>query len=245
MAAVTTELLADRQVSQSHPVRRGRWLLVAVSGLLLAGVLVGFAKTFFLRSQFNVPPIPPYLYVHGVVLTTWFVLVFAQTCLVAAHRTNLHRRLGIVAVVVAGLIIPISAFVIAHVAQRAQGAINPLLRLEVVGDLLSLVWFGGFVAAAVYFRRQPDVHKRLMIASCFTIYGPVFARFELVYGLPVPPPVVIPLGLVVLGSYDLIVARRLHRATVWIALLWIGGLLPVLGGLIASGAADSIIRAFK
>ena len=208
-------------------------------------ILVGFAKTFFLRSQFNVPPIPPYLYVHGVVLTTWFVLVFAQTCLVAAHRTNLHRRLGIAAVVVAGLIIPISAFVIAHVAQRAQGAINPLLRLEVVGDLLSLVWFGGFVAAAVYFRRQPDVHKRLMIASCFTIYGPVFARFELVYGLPVPPPVVIPLGLVVLGSYDLVVARRLHRATVWIALLWIGGLLPVLGGLIASGAADSIIRAFK
>ena len=127
----------------------------------------------------------------------------------------------------------------------SAGGDQSLLRLEVVGDLLSLVWFGGFVAAAVYFRRRPDVHKRLMIASCFTIYGPVFARFELVYGLPVPPPVVIPLGLVVLGSYDLVVARRLHRATVWIALLWIGGLLPVLGGLIASGAADSIIRAFK
>ena len=107
--------------------------------------------------------------------------------------------------------------------------ITPLLRLEVVGDLLILVWFAGFVAAGVYFRRRPDVHKRLMVASCFTIYGPVIARLELVYGLPVPPPAVIPLGLLTLATYDVVVVRRLQRATVWIALLWVGGLLPLLG----------------
>jgi hypothetical protein len=177
-----------------------RWFFPVVSSLLFAGILVGFAKTFFLRSQFNVPPIPPYLYVHGSVLTTWFFLVLAQTSLVAAHRTDLHRRLGIVVVVVGVLIIPISAFVVVHAAQRTHGAITPLLRLEVVGDLLSLVWFAGFVAAGVYFRRRPDAHKRLMIASCFTIYGPVFARFNELYGLPVPPPVAVPLALVTLGA---------------------------------------------
>jgi hypothetical protein len=165
---------------------------------LLAGVLIGFAKTFFLRSQFDVPLIPTYLYVHGVVLTTWFVLVVAQTFLVAAHRVQLHRQLGVVAIVVAISIIPISAFVVVHAAQRTHGAITPHLQLEVVGDLLTLVWFAGFVAAGVYFRRQPDVHKRLMMASCFTIYGPVFARFSGVYGLPVPPPVVVPLAVVTL-----------------------------------------------
>jgi hypothetical protein len=101
------------------------------------------------------------------------------------------------------------------------------------------------VVAGVYFRRRPDVHKRFMVASCFTIYGPVFARFQSVYGLPMPTPAVIPLGLVVLGTYDLIAARRLHRATAWIALLWIGGLLPLLGALIVSGAADKIIDALR
>ena len=222
-----------------------RWFFPVVSSLLLAGVVVGFAKTFFLRSQFNVPPIPPYLYVHGLVLTTWFVLVLAQTCLVAAHRTDLHRRLGIVAVVDAVLIIPISAFVVVRAAQRTHGAITPLLRLEVVGDLLSLVWFAGFVAAGVYFRRRPAVHKRLMIAACFTIYGPVFVRFNSVYGLPVPPPVVVPLALVALATYDLVVARRLHRATVWIAFLLVAVLLPLLGLLIAGGAADTLIDALR
>ena len=224
--------------------RASRWFFPVVSTLLFAGLLVGFAKTFFLRSQFNVPPIPPYLYVHGSVLTTWFVLVLAQTCLVAAHRTDLHRRLGIATVVVGVLIIPISAFVVVHAAQKAHGAITPLLRLEIVGDLLSLVWFGGFVAAGVYFRRRPDVHKRFMIASCFMIYGPVFARFNVVYGLPVPPPVVAPLALVTLGAYDLIDARRLNRATVWIAFLLVGVLL-LLAMLIASGAADTLIDALR
>jgi hypothetical protein len=222
-----------------------RWSLPIVSSLLLAGVLIGFAKTFFLRSHFNVPPIPPYLYVHGVVLTTWFALVVVQTFLVAAHRIKLHRRVGIAAVAVAVVIIPISAFVVVHVAQRAHGAITSHLRLEVVGDFLSLLWFAGFVAAGVYFRRRPDVHKRFMVASCFTIYSPVFARFQSVYRLPVPTPAVVPLGLLVLGAYDLIVARRLHRATAWIALLWVGVLLPLLGALIVSGGADKIIDALR
>jgi hypothetical protein len=242
----TTEPLNDEQTTAfSHTAiggRRFHQFLPTVSGVLLAGVFVGFAKTFFLRSQFKVPPIPPYLYVHGVMLTTWFVLVFAQTYLVAAHRTDLHRRLGIVAAVVAALLIPINTFVVVHAAERAHGVMTPLLRLEVVGDLLTVIVFAGFVATALYFRRRPEVHKRLMVASCFIFYGPVFARFELLYGLPVPPPTVIPLGLVVLGSYDLLVARRLHRATVWIGVVLLG-LLVLLGVLIATGAADTIIRA--
>jgi len=220
------------------------WFFPVISGLLLAGLLVGFAKTFFLRSQFDVPPMPPYLYVHGIVLTTWFVLVLVQTCLVAAGRTALHRSLGFVAIVVGFLIVPISAFVVVNAARRTHGAITPRLRLEVVGDLLSLVWFAGFVAAGFVFRRRPQVHKRLMIASCFTIYGPVFVRFNAVYGLPIPAPVVAPLALVTLGAYDLIVTRRLHRSTVWIALAS-GGVLLVLGVLMASGGADSIIHALR
>jgi hypothetical protein len=149
-----------------------RWFFPVVASLLLAGLVVGFAKTFCLRSQFSLPSMPSYLYGHGIVLTSWFVLVLAQTSLVAAHRTDLHRRLGFVAVAVAVLLIPISAFVVVRAAHRSQGAITPLLQLEVVDDFLSLVCFAGFAAAGVYFRRRPDVHKRLMIAACFTIYGP-------------------------------------------------------------------------
>lgn len=244
MASPTTNTLDASRPPRLSDRAASRWFFPAASSLLLVGIFLGFAKTFFLRSEFHLAPMPRYLYVHGIVLTSWFALFVAQTFLVARHRTDVHRRLGVLSVVVAGLLIPISLYVIVHAAQRLGGTITPLLRLEVVGDLLSLIWFAGFVAAGVYFRRRPDIHKRLMVASFFSIYGPVFARFEYVYRLPAPPPAVIPLGLVVLCAYDLVVARRLHRTTGWIAVAWIGGLVP-LAAVIASGAADSIIRALR
>ena len=88
------------------------WFYPIVSGVLLVVLVVGFAKTFFLRAFFNVPPIPAYLYVHGVVLTAWYALVFAQTLLVRAHRVDLHRRLGVASVTVAAMVVPISAYVV-------------------------------------------------------------------------------------------------------------------------------------
>jgi hypothetical protein len=57
--------------------------------------------------------------------------------------------------------------------------------------------------------------------------------------------VVVPLGLVALGTCDLLVARHFHRATVWIAFLLVGVLLPLLGLLLASGAADTLIDALR
>ena len=112
--------------------------------------------------------------------------------------------------VVVALIVPLSAYVVVQAAPR----LNPsLVQLAVVGDLLSLLLFSGFVTAAVSFRRRPDVHKPgFMIVSSFSIYGPVPVRFELASGSPVPPAMVVPLALVTLVAYDVSSRRGLHHA---------------------------------
>ena len=149
--------------------KRLRWYCPTVSGVVLPAILVVFARTFFLRAFFDVPPIPAYLYVHGVVLTAWFALVFAQTVLVARDRTAEHRRLGVVAAVVAVLVVPISAYVAIRAVPRgfAAGLPKTAIQQVVLGDLFSLVEFSAFVGTGLYLRRRPDIHKRLMIASCF------------------------------------------------------------------------------
>jgi hypothetical protein len=227
---------------------RVRLFFPAVAAVLFGVLLVGFAKTFFLRSLFEVPPIPAYLYVHGALLTTWYALVLAQTCLVAARRTDLHRRLGVAAVAVACVVVPISAYVVVRYVPRAlaRGRDLDFIRGLVVGDSLGLLLFAVLVAAGIFFRPRTDVHKRLMIASCFTIYGPVFARFDVVYGwFRVPDPLTAFLPLFVLGAYDLIVASRLHRATMWIAVLLVIVWFPLYGLLFFGGVADSFIRAVR
>ena len=57
-------------------------------------VFIGFAPTYFLRASYQSTSLPTYLQVHGFLFTMWIALFIAQTTLVAARRTNLHRRLG-------------------------------------------------------------------------------------------------------------------------------------------------------
>ena len=52
-----------------------------MSVVTLAIVLSGFAPTLYLRPVFKPVPIPGYLYIHGIVLTSWFVWFFMQTLL--------------------------------------------------------------------------------------------------------------------------------------------------------------------
>ena len=61
-------------------------------------VFAGFARTFFLRFLFPSPRMPIYLYLHGTLFTGWFALLFIQTRLIASHRVDLHRRLGLLGV---------------------------------------------------------------------------------------------------------------------------------------------------
>ncbi len=236
----------------ARPSRRQlRWFFPAVSGTLLAVLVVGFAPSFFLRGLINTPfrlrSIPPYLVLHGVVLTTWYVLVFAQTCLVAAHRTDLHRRLGVLTLGIAVLIIPVSSWVVVRAVSRLEegGVDRAFIRGLVVGDLLSLAFFSLLVGAAFYFRRRPDVHKRLMIFASVIIFGPVLERYFFFYRLPRVTDWFPFIVLFALGAYDLILTKRLHRVTILA-----GTALPIafyllIGGLMTSGAADALVNAFR
>jgi hypothetical protein len=77
---------------------------------LLAAVLFDFSPTFYLHSVFKVGSFPTMLYVHGAVLTGWFVLTVSQASLIHLGRPQLHRQLGYVTagyallVVVMGLV---------------------------------------------------------------------------------------------------------------------------------------------
>ena len=141
-------------------------------------------RTFFARPFFDVPPIPWYLFVHGFVLTSWFLLLVAQTALVVAHRTDLHRRLGVLGGFIAVALVGISlvavlgfpAHVKADVLSSDVAFDADVVQAIVWTDLASLVIFSTFVGTALYWRRRSDMHKRLMLLASMAILGPAVAR---------------------------------------------------------------------
>jgi len=249
-----------RENTGARPENRRRYF-VADAAALLAIVIAGFSRTFFGRAFFDVPAIPWYLIAHGFVLVSWFVFVLVQTSLVAAHRTDLHRRLGILggflatAVVVVALvaIVRYPASVSTDGSAFDGARLDPLLvRTILWTDLAALATFIIYVAAALYWRRRGDVHKRLMLLASIAILGPAVGRIAPSLALAGAPQwtqssaslllfVGPPLSLVV---YDVVTRRRLHWATVvGIAVSW-----GLTGGAIAiamSGAGGTLISALE
>jgi len=114
--------------------------------VLFLPVAILFGPTFFLRpwSGARHPlggPFPVHLIIHGSVLSAWFLLFIAQTWLVAAHRVDLHRRLGVIGVGLAVAVVVASSVTIVRVVPRAVRAPADLVIGVVVSDTLALVTF--------------------------------------------------------------------------------------------------------
>src|SRR3954470_15833926 len=84
-------------------------------------VLAGFARTYYLKSLFGTPALPGLLvHVHGIVMTAWVLLFVAQVWLVAARRTRLHQRLGVLGALLAALVVLVGVATAISAAARGS-----------------------------------------------------------------------------------------------------------------------------
>ena len=228
---------------------------LGMSIVLLVFVLSGFAPTLYLRAFFDVPPIPGTLYLHGGLLTGWFVWLVVQTSLVQTAQTATHRRLGVVgivwaaAVVAGGLLATLN--MVAHAVADGidlNADISDAMPyvgvsgFTVAAFLSNLVWaniasvgaFAILVTSAVLLRGRPQAHKRLMLIASITIIGPALARIS--RWLPFEGPFVLVVMLSLLAAlvvHDLLTTKRVHPATL------IGGALSILLGGVFTGVMVS------
>ena len=162
---------------------------------------------------------------HGVVLTAWYVGFFLQTALVAAHRTDLHRRLGW-----AGAGLAVAVFALNLIVTLAFVPRLRALGLDVeagMAGLSGIVWqnlaallsFAIFLPTAIALRHRAETHKRLMLLASISIVQPAIARISRWAVFDRLDPVLFSLGgllllLLALALYDLISTKRLHPVTV-------------------------------
>jgi hypothetical protein len=157
-----------------------RKFFFAVAVLFPLAVLIGFAPTFYLKPLFNTPPIPRVIvYIHAFVMTAWIALFITQVYLISAKKILVHRRLGLLGVVL-GLGIIVSGLFTA-IAATKYGAASapkdiPALEFMIVpfGDL---VVFAVLFGAAVYYRKAAATHKRLILLTVINFLPPALARY--------------------------------------------------------------------
>lgn len=197
----------------SHPDHRFyAWSGIAAAILVFAG----FAPSYYLRAFFATHALPLLVHMHGALMTLWLVLFLTQVNLVAAHRTDLHRRLGLFGGFLAGLIVIVgfaTAFVAA--AREVHDQVRRAGTLMFLGlGTSDLVVFALLVGIAVVLRHRSDFHKRLMLLATLSVVPAGIGRIPIPF---VQGNVPVALGLTDLFVIAVIVIdaarnRRLHPA---------------------------------
>jgi hypothetical protein len=216
--------------------RRDHRFFTGMAVALGLTAFVGFAPTYYLRGLGDYPPLPALVHVHGVVLTGWLLLFIAQPSLVAAHRTDLHRRLGVAGAVLAVLVLVVGWLTAIEGARRGAtppGGPPPLAFLSV--PIGTIIVFAILVGTGLALRAQREVHKRLMLLGTIAAITPAIARFRY-YGFGGPK---VAIGgtcafVLVCMLYDKLSHGRVHPAFLW------GGLFAMLTlpARFAIGATD-------
>jgi len=188
-------------------------------------VLIGFARTYYLKGLFSTPVIPSRLvHFHGLIMTLWVVLFVVQVVLVETKRVKTHQRLGILGSALAALVFVVGTLTGIYAAARGASPGPPALQFLIIplGDMFV---FAILVGTALYFRRKLAIHKRLMLLGAINLLAPAIARIPLSFilnGGPLAFYGLTDLCLLACVAFDTIKHRRLHPAFLW------GGLFIVV-----------------
>jgi hypothetical protein len=209
--------MAVNEVPDRRAQERRFFALVAITFPLI--VLAGFARTYYLKGFFDGEPVVArsLIHVHGIVMTAWVLLFVGQVSLVRSRNIRLHQRLGFAGIGLAILVVAVGFFTGIQAAKYGSATappdIPPLSFLVVpIGDILN---FAILFGAAVYFRRRPDYHKRLMVLTVFNFLPPAIGRVWPPLTQAFGPlwfygfPDVILIGLIVFDTWR---NRKLHPA---------------------------------
>jgi hypothetical protein len=206
-------------VSLPAPIARpqDRRFYSGMSLLIAAIVFAGFSRSFYLSRWLDGPALSPLRIVHGLVFSAWIVLLVVQTALIAGGRRDIHRRLGVAGAVLAAAMVVLGTVLAIWNARegRAPPGVPPLPFLII--PLFDMLVFAPLVAAAVWYRRRSETHKRLMLIATISLMAAPVARLPTALAAAGPPFYfgVVDLLLLMGVLYDLATRRKVHPVYVW------------------------------
>ena len=207
--------------SPSIALSEHRYFSVVAVAVTLT-VLGGFIPLYTLRLLRHDPNLTLLVHAHGFVMTAWIGLFLTQTLLIARHRVDLHRRLGVFGVGLAMLVMLVGAPTLINAAARRSHDVHSARFLWMLAafDGIALVVFSALVGFAILLRRHGDYHKRLMLLATLSLLGPAFGRLT-AYAKGLRGDSDIGVLLLCAGTVlacivvDKVRSRRLHPAFVW------------------------------
>lgn len=198
-------------MTTKHSDLLDRYFYFWMSLLIIGVVVYGFSFTIDRNLIHPAIPRPPFLYFHAAVFSLWLVFLILQSALVRTQNVGLHRRVGWFGVAL-GAAIPIVGVTIAITMGRfnAMKLHQANTDSDLIIPLFDMMAFSTTFALAVFWRKKPEFHRRLILIATCALTAAAFGRFP----ENLLPPIFFYAGvdlLILLGAVrDVIVIRTIH-----------------------------------
>ena len=233
------------------------WIYIGLALSMCVTAFWGFAYTYFMPMFAGAyPDVSPTLHIHGWGFFLWYLLVPIQAMLIATGRRKLHMTLGSASMVLAAVMvftgILVASVRIEHGLTAAE--VNEFVAFwAYFGQLImyNLLLFILFYGAAIAKRKQPDIHKRMIVIATASVLPAAIFRIIVAVGdfywlatpgWVMPAAFFLPALFILIGmAHDRVVKGSVHR-------VYFIGLLILLAlhgfGLATAGTAlgESISR---
>jgi hypothetical protein len=207
---MTGSISSSRGQSDRRFYRGIAWII----GVLVTAV---FSKAVILNHFEPGALSSPLVQAHAFVFSSWIVLFVVQANLISAKRPDIHRKLGAIGVILICAIVllsVVSAFRVFALGMELYFFANP--HIEVIVFVMLTV-------PAFIFRRNAELHKRLVLLGTISLIGAATAHLPFIgYISKYAYLIVQDLFIVACIVYDFTSRRLIHHAYIW------GGILIVV-----------------
>jgi hypothetical protein len=224
-----------------------RWIFVFMATWFIAIVFTGFIPDSIMKIGMvraaQRPPFPIVMHMHAVLMGSFLLLLLTQTWLMATGRRELHMRVGVVAVIVAIVLVIVGFILVPTMYHQTWAGLHSASAPQVRQKLLDLAAFQEnvllmqlrigtlfplFLAIGLLARgRNAGLHKRMMILGTAIALPAAIDRITwLPTTFPASPlatDLYTLLAVSPMFAWDVIRNRSIHPAY-WI---WLGASAPI------------------
>ena len=192
-----------------------RYFYFAMSLLVAAIVVAGFKRTVNDNLFHPAVPRPFILWIHGSAFAAWVIFFICQSTLVRIHKVSWHRFFGWFGAGLATVMVPLGVTTAIIMARFDKVQLHqPDTDAFLIIPFYDMIAFGATIALAIYWRKRPEMHRRLVFIATCGLLDAAFGRFDYLFDHNLFFPcldLVIVLGV----ARDLLVDRRVHKVYLW------------------------------
>jgi hypothetical protein len=193
-----------------------RYFYAFMAFLFAATAIAGFTPNSLaiLAGTKDSPPL--IIHIHAAAMSSWLLLLTTQATLVAANKRNLHKRLGMVSIVLAPFIVALmlAIKVPGFLADDFEMNGRHLIQFKRI-SLFSLFYVWAFMSR----KTDSAAHKRLMFLATLIVIDAAFNRLTWLPTFGIENFIAVRhtyelLLLVPIFVYDMVKLGHIHRVNV-------------------------------